>query len=382
MAEIPFNRSPLLGNEKVYVNDAIARRSLSGDGFYTAAVSRHIKQKLGAAEVYLTHSCTAALEMAALLIDLGPGDEVIMPSFTFTSTANAIVLRGATPVFVDVAAGTMNIDETKIEHLITGATKAILVVHYAGRVPDMERIGSLARKYDLVVIEDAAQSYGSYYKGGPAGTHSALSTISFHDTKNITAGEGGALVINDQRFVERAAVLREKGTNRQQFLQGQTDKYTWIDIGSSYLPSELTAAFLLAQLEGSEQVTETRRAHWRRYRDGLAPVAEKLNVRLPDEETADQPVNGHIFQILLPNAATRPAFLRGMKERGISCTFHYVPLHSAPAGIRFGVVPAGCPVTEDASSRLVRLPLYYDMTSPDVDRVIDETIAVLKEFAS
>jgi dTDP-4-amino-4,6-dideoxygalactose transaminase len=252
MAEIPFNRSPLLGNEKVYVDDAIGRRRLSGDGFYTAAASQHIKQKLGAAEVYLTHSCTAALEMAALLINLGPGDEVIMPSFTFTSTANAIVLRGAKPVFADVAAGTMNIDETKIEPLVTRATKAILVVHYAGRVPDMDRIGELARKYNLIVIEDAAQSYGSYYKRAPAGTHSALSTISFHDTKNITAGEGGALVINDQRFVERAAVLREKGTNRQQFLQGQTDKYTWVDIGSSYLPSELTAAFLLAQLEGTE----------------------------------------------------------------------------------------------------------------------------------
>ncbi len=377
MAEIPFNRSPLLGKEQAYVQDAIGRRRLSGDGFYTAAASQHIKRKLGAAEVFLTHSCTAALEMAALLIDLGPGDEVIMPSFTFTSTANAIALRGAKPVFADVAIGTMNIDETKIESLITPATKAIVVVHYAGRVPDMERINELAREYNLVVIEDAAQSYGSRYKGAPAGTHSALSTISFHDTKNITAGEGGALVINDPRFVERAAVLREKGTNRQQFLQGQTDKYTWVDIGSSYLPSELTAAFLLAQLEGSEQVTEIRRAHWMRYRDGLAGLVDKLGVRLPDEETVDQVVNGHIFYILLPSVELRPAFLKGMKERGISCTFHYVPLHSAPAGVRFGVAPNGCPITDDAASRLVRLPLYCDLTSQDIDFVIHQTIAVL-----
>ncbi|WP_416067750.1 dTDP-4-amino-4,6-dideoxygalactose transaminase [Rhizobium sp. ZK1] len=377
MAEIPFNRSPLLGREKEYVEDAIGRRRLSGDGFYTKAVSEHVKQRLGAAEVYLTHSCTAALEMAALLIDLGPGDEVIMPSFTFTSTANAVALRGAKPVFADVSIGSMNIDLDEIEALLTPATKAILVVHYAGRVPDMDRVNEFARERGLVVIEDAAQSYGSFYKGSPSGTHSALSTISFHDTKNITAGEGGALVINDPRFIDRAAVLREKGTNRQQFLQGQTDKYTWIDLGSSYLPSELTAAFLLAQLECSDTITDVRRDHWKRYREGFERLTKRFSVTLPDQETADQPVNGHIFHILLPDSGCRPAFLAEMKARGVNCTFHYVPLHSAPAGLRFGVAPRGCPVTEDAAARLVRLPLFYDLTPEDIDYIVSQAASAL-----
>jgi dTDP-4-amino-4,6-dideoxygalactose transaminase len=332
-------------------------------------------------KAFLTHSCTAALEMAALLLDLGPGDEVIMPSFTFTSTANAVVLRGAIPVFADVEQGTMNLDAHRIEPLITSATRAIMVVHYAGRPADMDRINAIARTRGVVVIEDAAQSMGSTYKGKPAGTHSELSALSFHATKNIVSGEGGALLINDPAYEGRAAILREKGTNRSSFLQGHTDKYSWVDVGSSFLPSEIIAAFLYSQIGTIDYVTTKRLEVWNRYRLNLE-AAGVAGLGLPDPVSADAVPNGHIFHVLLPRAEMRPAFLAAMKAHGIQCTFHYVPLHSSPAGRKFCKAPDGCPVTEDAAARLVRLPMHFDISLDIADHVSAAVVDVLTGLAA
>lgn len=313
-----------------------------------------------------------------MLLDLGPGDEVIMPSFTFSSTANAVVLRGATPVFADVILDTMNIDAEAAGKLVTQSTKAIIPVHYAGRPPDLDRINAIASDHGLAVIEDAAQSLGSIYKGTPAGTHSSLAAISFHESKNVISGEGGALVVNDTRFAERAAILREKGTNRAAFIEGLVDKYTWVDFGSSYLPSELVAAYLACQLEKTDVITAGRLESWRLYHSLLQPVAEQFGVGLPASIDPISIPNGHIFHILLPSPEQRSAFIAGMKSLGVHCVFHYTPLHSSPAGLRYGSAPLGCPVTEDAALRLIRLPLYHGMTEEDVVRVCAAVKRVLE----
>lgn len=305
-----------------------------------------------------------------------------MPSYTFASTASAVVLRGATPVFADVEPGTMNIDAACIEPLIGPATKAIFAVHYAGRAPDMDTINAIAVRHDLKVVEDAAQSIGATYKGRPAGTHSALSTLSFHATKNVIAGEGGALVINDAQYADRAFILREKGTNRQAFMQGQIDKYTWVDLGSSFLPSDLVAAFLSCQLEATDAITADRAASWDAYFDTLAPVAGEFDIRLPDPIGPDRTLNGHIFHILLADAGHREPFMNRMRDRGVHCSLHYVPLHSSPAGRRLGRAPTGCPVTEDCAMRLVRLPLYYGMGQEAVERSVAASLETLREIAS
>jgi dTDP-4-amino-4,6-dideoxygalactose transaminase len=379
MVEVPFNTPYVTGSELASITDAIERRDLSGDGYYTGLCETELERYFGCKKAFLTHSCTAALEMAALLLDLGPGDEVIMPSFTFTSTANAVVLRGAIPVFADVELGTMNIDAGKIEPLISSATKAIMVVHYAGRPADMDRINAIAASRGIAVVEDAAQSLGSTYKGKPAGTHSQLAALSFHETKNIVSGEGGALLVNDSRYEDRAAILREKGTNRRSFLQGRIDKYSWVDVGSSYLPSELVAAFLFSQIGAIADVTTSRLAVWNRYRSNLETAAVR-GLELPDPISADAVPNGHIFHFLLPRADKRPAFLEAMKARGIQCAFHYVPLHSSPAGRIFCKAPDGCAITEDAAARLVRLPVHFDIGMEIVDLVSTAVIDVLREI--
>lgn len=380
MDKVVFSIPPVIGEELEAIEDAIARRRLAGDGHYTDLCREWLEQRLGCAKAFLTHSCTGALEMAALLLDLGTGDEVIMPSFTFSSTANAVVLRGATPVFADIDPTTMNVDVGEIERLVTPRTKAIFVVHYAGRIPDMDRINAIAAQHNIAVVEDAAQSLGSSYKGRPAGTHSALAAISFHETKNIVSGEGGALVINDPQFVARAAILREKGTNRQAFLEGQVDKYTWVDLGSSYLPSEIVAAYLFPQLKATDRITADRLYSWHGYRQALMPAVDRYGVILPAPMDPDAPLNGHIFHFLLPDSERRPAFIAAMKARGSHCGFHYVPLHSAPAGRRFGRAPSGCHVTEDAAARLVRLPLFYGMGEATVARVCADVMSALAEI--
>jgi len=327
----------------------------------------------------LMHSCTAALEAMFLLLDLQPGDEVILPSFTFTSTANAVVLRGGVPVFIDIDPTTMNLDVSKIEPAITSKTRAVIAVHYAGRVPDMEAINALGRHHGLVVLEDAAQSLGSTHREAPAGTHSALSAISFHDTKNVVAGEAGALVINDEAYIERAEILREKGTNRRAFLDGLTDKYTWIDVGSSLLPSEITAAFLYGQLLETDGINARRRQIWQSYHAGLQRLQDK-GVILPPQARGSDSLNGHLFYLILPSAQIRSEFLRRMADKNVQCTFHYVPLHSAPAGLRFGRAPNGCPLTEDLAARLVRLPLHGRLTDEDLVHIINSTVSVLEEM--
>lgn len=376
---LSFSSPVPIGTEMEFIADALARQKISGDGHYTALCERWLEARLNAPRAMLMHSCSAALEAMFLLIDLKPGEEVILPSFTFTSTANAVVLRGGVPVFVDVDPETMNLDVAKIEAAITSRTRAIIAVHYAGRVPDMEEINTIGRRHGLVVLEDAAQSLGSTHRGAPAGTHSALSAISFHDTKNVVAGEAGALIINDPAYIKRAEILREKGTNRRAFLEGLTDKYTWIDVGSSYLPSEITAAFLYGQLLETDAINARRRVIWQIYRAALQPL-ERRGVRLPPEPAGNDSLNGHIFHLILPRATMRPDFLQRMEERNIQCTFHYVPLHSAPAGVRFGLAPDGCPVTDEFASRLVRLPLHGRLTNDDLVRIVDATISVLEEI--
>lgn len=373
MEPIEFNSPTLAGGEPDAVLSVVQSRKLCGGGSYTELCETMLEHRLACSRVLLTHSCTAALEMACLLFDLGTGDEVIMPSFTFPSTANAVVLRGSTPVFIDVDPLTMNLDVNRIESAITKRTKAIVAVHYAGRVPDIRKIAQIAKKHDLLILEDAAQSLGSSYHNEPAGTHGDLAAISFHETKNVIAGEGGALVINNPRFLERAIIIREKGTNRQQFIDGLVDKYTWMDLGSSYLPSELIAAFLSRQLEQCDEISRKRRDIWIAYRNGLATpdMADLLTV--PASEEKGVVVNGHLFHILLPSGADRGEFISSMKKQGIGCSFHYSPLHSSPAGSKFGTAPDGCRVTEDCAARLVRLPLHLGLEPSHVERIIETT---------
>ena len=333
---IPFNKPYLTGREAGHIADAL-QGQLSGDGSFTKRCHAWLVEQTGCPKALLTHSCTAALEMSALLADVGPGDEVIMPSFTFVSTANAFALRGATPVFVDIRPDTLNLDETLLEAAITPRTKAIVPVHYAGVACEMDAIMALAARHRLLVIEDDAQGLMARYRGRPLGSFGHLATLSFHETKNIVAGEGGALLINDSRFADRAEIIREKGTNRSAFFRGQVDKYSWVDIGSSYLPGELVAAFLLAQLEDAVSITQRRLALWQQYHEAFAELERLGRVRRPIVP-AHCEHNAHLYYLLFEDLAARSRFIDGMRDLQIDTVFHYVPLHSAPVGRRLGRV--------------------------------------------
>ncbi len=371
MMKIPFNKPTAVGTELANIADALARGHLSGDGYYTKRCQQWLEECLGCKRALLTHSCTGALEMAAMLCDLAPGDEVIMPSYTFVSTANAFALRGAVPVFVDVRADNVNLDERLIEAAITPRTKAIAVVHYAGVGCDMDAIMAIAAKHHLLVIEDAAQALLATYKGRNLGTIGHLGCISFHETKNLISGEGGALLINDERLIERAEIIREKGTNRSRFLRGEVDKYTWVDIGSSFLPSELVAAFLEGQLAHGDEVIARRRALWARYYAGLSAPAASGVFELPRAAYPDRVGNAHIFYVLPDSLDTRMALAAHLKASDMLSVSHYVPLHSSPGGMRWGRASGSFTVTDDLSARLLRLPLYYGITDAEVDAVID-----------
>jgi dTDP-4-amino-4,6-dideoxygalactose transaminase len=367
---LPFNRAYLTGREFANMQRAVENVHLSGDGPFTRQCQAWLRARIGCHQALLTHSCTGALEMAALLLDVKPGDEVVMPSFTFVSTANAFVLRGARPVFVDVRPDTLNIDESRIEEAVTPHTRAVVAVHYAGVPCDMAAITELAKKRALAVVEDAAQALGSTYRGRPAGSFGVMSAISFHETKNVIAGEGGALVVNDERLTERAEIVREKGTNRSRFLRGQVDKYTWVDLGSSFLPSELTAAFLHAQMEDADEITRRRREVWHWYAERFADLEQRGALRRPVIPEGCEH-NAHMFYLLTNDAVTRSRLLEFLNENGVNAVFHYVPLHSAAAGRRFGRAVGPMTNTNDASERLIRLPLWIGMTEDDVDRVAD-----------
>lgn len=359
--DIPFNKPSLVGREIDCLREAIERGQLSGDGHFTRACNGLIAEMTGAGAALLTHSCTAALEMAAILCDLGPGDEVIMPSFTFVSTANAVALRGAVPVFVDIDPATLNIDPARVAEAVTDRTRAIWAVHYAGFPADMDALAGIARAHDLRLVEDAAQALGSTYKGRLAGSLGDMAAFSFHETKNIISGEGGALTLMCPDLIERAEIIREKGTNRSRFLRGQVDKYTWVDIGSSFLPGELVAAFLYGQLEQSAAIKARRLALYDRYMEGFADLGASARVGLP-VTPPDTTGNGHMFYLLMRDIEDRQGFIAHMRGAGIIAPFHYVPLHSAPAGQKFARFTGnGLPVTDDISARLVRLPLFYGL---------------------
>ena len=377
MDRISFNKPFIVGKELYYIAQAVQCGHLSGDGVFTKKCNAWLEQKTGAKKALLTHSCTAALEMAALLCDIQPGDEFIVPSYTFVSTVNAFVLRGGVPVFVDIRPDTMNLDETKIEGAITPRTKAIVPVHYAGVACEMDAIMDIAKRHDLLVVEDAAQGVDSTYKGKALGTIGNLGCYSFHETKNFISGEGGALVINDERFLERAEIIREKGTNRSQFFRGMVDKYTWVDIGSSYLPSEVVAAFLYAQLEEAHKITEKRLQLWEEYYRLLTPLEKRGLLRLPIIP-AECRHNAHMFYILVKDLATRTGLIDFMKSRDIHPVFHYVPLHNAPKGIEVTGKTVRLPLTEEYSERLLRLPMYYELSFEDVARVVETIEAFFK----
>jgi len=367
---IPFNRPCLAGNEYKYIAQAIANGHASGDGPFTRKCHEFLERELGVPRVLLTTSCTHALEMAALLLDSGPEDEVIVPSFTFVSTANAFALRGARLVFADIRPDTLNLDESRLESLITARTKAIVVVHYAGVSCDMDSILAIAARHGVRVVEDNAHGLFSRYRGTYTGKFGCLATQSFHETKNFTSGEGGALVINDPDLLERALVIREKGTDRSRFFRGMVDKYTWIDLGSSYLPSDLLAAFLYAQLEARESIQEKRRRVWNRYYESLAEWAETNDVNLPVVPPECEQAY-HMFYMVLPSPEFREALINHLKAQSILSVFHYTPLHRSQAGKRFAARHSDCPVTEDASERLLRLPFYNDLSESDQDQVTD-----------
>lgn len=367
MSKIPFNRPRMVGNEIAYIKDAIRRGQLAGDGYYTERCQDLISAYLGGPKALLTHSCTAALEMTAILLNIGDGDEIIMPSFTFVSTANAYALRGGTPVFVDIDPETLCITAETIAPAITSSTRAICVVHYAGVSCDMDPILKLADQHGLPVVEDAAQALGASYKKRRLGAIGAMSCFSFHETKNIISGEGGALIINDEKFAARAEITREKGTNRKQFFRGERDKYSWVDIGSSFLPGELTSAFLLGQLEEIENLNDERRSAWDRYWSELSGY-KRIGVGLPFIPDYCMH-NAHLFYLLLPSKELRNAFISQMRSQGVLTPFHYVPLHSSPAGRKLGRSSGDLSVTDDTSDRLVRLPLYPGV-SADQDRIL------------
>jgi dTDP-4-amino-4,6-dideoxygalactose transaminase len=372
---IPFNRPCLAGNEYKYIAEAIARGQASGDGPFTRRCHELLERELQAPKVLLTTSCTHALEMAAILLDCGPGDEIIVPSFTFVSTANAFALRGARIVFADIRADTLNLDETRLELLLTKHTKAIVPVHYAGVACEMDAICEIARRRGVRVVEDNAHGLFARFRGKLTGTFGCLSTQSFHETKNISCGEGGALIVNDPDLIERAMIIREKGTNRSQFFRGQVDKYTWVDIGSSYLPSDLLAAFLLAQLEAREEIQRRRRRVWEYYWKHLQDLAQESKIQLPFVPLECEQ-SYHMFYLLLPSLECRQGLIAHLKQQGILGVFHYVPLHLSAMGMKFG--SRQCPVTEDVSSRLLRLPFYNDLTEGEQAQII----GAIKEFFS
>lgn len=367
---IPFNRPSSSELELQFIRDSFERGHLSGDGWYTKKCSEYLEQTLRVSKVLLTTSCTSALEMAALLLDIGEGDEVIMPSYTFVSTANAFALRGARIVFVDIRKDTMNIDETLIEAAITERTKAIIPVHYAGVSCNMTRIMEIARAYDLFVVEDAAQGIFSTYDGKPLGSIGDIGCLSFHETKNISSGEGGALLLNNPAFVERAEIIREKGTNRANFFRGQVDRYSWVDIGSSFLPSDLNAAVLYAQLLRSDELNEKRLRLWHLYREGLSNIAAQGIVELASIP-ADCKHNAHMFYIKLQDLDTRAHLISYLDKRHIKSVFHYVPLHSSAAGSRYGRFFGEDRCTTSESEKLLRLPLFYDLSEQQVGLVIE-----------
>ena len=370
--KIPFNKPYIIGKELFYIAQAVQNGHLAGDGYFSKLCHTFLQDYLHANKILLTHSCSSALEMAAILCDFSPGDEVILPSYTFVSTANAFILRsGCVPKFVDIRQDTLNLDENLIESAITPRTKAIVPVHYAGVSCEMEKIMQIAKKYGLRVIEDAAQGINAKYKDQYLGTIGDLGCYSFHETKNLISGEGGALAVNDANLYSRAEIIREKGTNRSQFFRGMTDKYTWVDVGSSFLPSELTAAFLYAQLEEIEKITKKRMAIWNLYRERLFPLEQKGILRtpfIPEYSTH----NAHMFYLILDSLETRTKLISYLKEKEIMAVFHYVPLHSSPAGQRFSGNPnVELPVTDMISSCLVRLPFYYSQTEDEVHTVCD-----------
>ncbi|WP_439214001.1 dTDP-4-amino-4,6-dideoxygalactose transaminase [Duffyella gerundensis] len=372
---IPFNAPPVVGTEIDYMRSAMSSGKLCGDGGFTRRCQQWMEQRFGSSRALLTPSCTASLEMAALLIDIQPGDEVIMPSYTFVSTANAFVLRGATIVFVDVRPDTMNMDERLIEAAITPQTRAIVPVHYAGVICEMDAIMALAEKYQLYVIEDAAQAVMSTYKGRAAGSIGHIGCFSFHETKNYTAGgEGGATLINDKALVDRAEIIREKGTNRSQFFRGQVDKYTWRDIGSSYLMADLQAAYLWAQLEQANQINAQRLKLWQRYYDALQPIAASGRIELP-ALPASAEHNAHMFYIKLHDSDARSELIDWLKEADILAVFHYIPLHSSPAGLRFGRFSGEDRFTTRESERLLRLPLFYNLSDNNQGTVINSLLS-------
>lgn len=372
---VPFNQPSLIGNEIKYIRDAVRLGQLAGDGTYTQRCQDAICRLTGSEKALITHSCTAALEMAALLCDLGPHDDVIMPSFTFVSTANAVVLRGARPVFVDIDPETLNLDPDAVRAAVTPRTKAIFAVHYAGFPADMDTLSGIAREHGLFLVEDAAQALGSTYKGRPAGSLGDMAAFSFHETKNIISGEGGAITINDRALFERAEIIREKGTNRSQFFRGEVDKYTWVDMGSSYLPGELIAAYLYAQLEMETAIRTRRLSIFDAYQEAFEPLADQFGIGLP-KIPPNCAGNGHMFYLLMPDLEARSHFISEMKRRGIITPFHYVPLHSSPAGREFGHTPGPMPVTDRISETLVRLPMFFDLGT-NIETVIAAATDIL-----
>lgn len=370
---IPFNRPCLTGNELDYIAAAVRSGHASGDGSFTKKCQRLLEETLGVRRALLTPSCTAALEIAALLLDLKPGDEVIVPSFTFVSTVNAFALRGIQPVFADIRRDTLNMDEAHVAKLVTAKTRAIVPVHYAGVGCNMDALMSLADSHGIAVVEDNAHGLFGRYKGRMLGTIGHLASLSFHETKNFECGEGGALLVNDERYIERAEIIREKGTNRSRFFRGQVDKYTWVDLGSSYVLSDLLAAFLLAQLESRDHVQFERRRVWTAYRDALTGWAGEHGIDVPYVPAdCEQPF--HMFYLVMRSLDQRQAFIQHLLAKGIHAVFHYQPLHTSAMGLSFGGRPGDCPVTEDISDRLVRLPMYSDLAGADLEFVIQSVV--------
>jgi dTDP-4-amino-4,6-dideoxygalactose transaminase len=371
---IPFNRASLVGNELDFVAQAVENGHISGDGPFTRRCEELLEQELGLTRALLTTSCTHALELAALLLDVGPGDQVVLPAFTFVSGANAFALRGAELVFADIRPDTLNLDERQLGELVTERTRAIVPTHYAGVGCELDEIGKTAKRIGAVVVEDNAHGLFGRYRGQALGTFGVLAAQSFHETKNVTCGEGGAILLNDASLVESAEIIREKGTNRKKFFRGQVDKYTWVGLGSSYVQSDLLAAFLYAQLEARDQIQRAREAVWRRYAEALEGWAGEIGATLPFvPEHCEQAY--HMFYVLLPSLDARARLITHLRERGILAVFHYLPLHLSEMGRRFGGRPGQCPVTEDATDRLLRLPFFTGLSAADQDEVIDAVLA-------
>ncbi len=368
--KIPFNLPHITGKELKYIEEVVEKRHLSGNGVFTGKCQQWLEKNIGCAKAFLTTSCTSALELSAVLLNLGPGDEVIMPSYTFVSTANAFVMLGATPVFVDIRGDTLNIDERKIEKAITRKTRAIVAVHYSGVACNIHEIKRITKKHKLILIEDAAHALMAAYNNKPLGSFGELAALSFHETKNITSGEGGALLINDKRFIKRAKLVWEKGTDRHIFREGKADKYTWVDLGSSYMPSEIIAAFLYAQMKDASRITRKRLYLWNLYHKMFTDMERNKKLRRPVVPPGCEH-NAHMYYLILPDKHRRDMLIASFKKKGIGCVFHYIPLHSSPAGKRFGRSAGKLPVTTDMSERIIRLPLWAGMSRKEIVSVIN-----------